>query len=149
MAGEADGLADLAALLGVPVDVARVALGEPWSPGDRGSTLWGEFTIFTGRENPRNPDRPLIAIVVDHTEETVELGHAVGVPLPDGRMRWSLGAPRTSIPLDPADLREWAADHASVPSSLGDEALRSALLEELRLGIERVADTAMLRGAEW
>ena len=45
--------------------------------------MWGEFTIFTGRENPRTPGRPLIAIVVDHTEHTVEVGHAVGVPLPD------------------------------------------------------------------
>ena len=130
MQPEVDGLADLAALLGVTQSQAEVALGRPWSPGDRGSTLWGEFTIFTGRENPRTPGRPLIAIVVDHTEHTVEVGHAVGVPLPDGRMRWTLGAPRTLVSLD-------------------DEPLPGVLLADLRAGIDQVADTAMLRGIDW
>lgn len=125
-----DGLVELAALLGVSPEEAAAALGRPWSAGDRGSTLWSEFTVFTGRENPRTPGRPLIAIVVDHTESTAEVGHAVGVPLPDGRMRWTLGAPRTLV-------------------SLGEDAVPGLVLADLRAGIDQVADTAMLRGIDW
>ena len=62
---DAGGLSELAVLLGVSSQTALDALGQPWAAGERGSTLWGEFTIFTGRENPRNPDRPLIALVVE------------------------------------------------------------------------------------
>ena len=149
MNGEPDGLGELAALLGVSIDDAERALGRPWTPGERGSTLWGEFTIFTGRENPRTPGRPLIAIVVDHTESTVEAGHAVGVPLPDGRMRWTLGAPRTLVPLAEEALRDWADEVGTVPASSAPEVLLATMLNELRAGIERVADTAMLRGIDW
>lgn len=130
MEPDVDAVVELAALLGASVDTVTAARGGPWSPGERGSTLWGEFTIFKGRQNPRTPGRPLIAIVVDHTERTVEVGHAVGVPLPDGRMRWTLGAPRTLLSLD-------------------DDLLPGVLLAEPQAGIERVADTAMLRGVEW
>jgi hypothetical protein len=68
--------------------------------------------------------------VVDHTERTVEVGHAVGVPLPDGRMRWTLGEPRTLVDLD-------------------DDGLDPLQLAELGAGIQRVANVAMLRGSSW
>ncbi len=144
-----DGVGELADLLGVPRQALALAIGDQWSPGDPGSSAWGEFTIFTGRENPRTPGRPLIAICVDHSELTVELGHAVGVPLPNGRMQWALGEPRTLVPFDEDGLVAWATGEGRVPTSTTPDGLAEALLAELAAGIEKVASTAMLRGITW
>lgn len=143
------GLVELAALLGVPYDEALAALGSQWNPGDPGSSAWGEFTIFTGRENPRTPGRPLVAIYVDHSEHTVEVGHAVGVPLPNGRMQWALGEPRTLLPYDEDGLIAWASRDGRVPQSTTPQGLRAVLLAELQAGIARIADVAMMRGTTW
>jgi hypothetical protein len=144
-----EGLVELARLLGVPPARLEAAIGGPWSDGDTGSTAWGEFTIFTGRDNPRTPGRPLIAICVDHAEGTVEVGHAVGVPLPNGRMQWALGEPRTTVPVGEDDLVDWATRDGRTPASMSPEGLRDVMLEALAAGIGRVADVAMMRGTRW
>lgn len=149
MVSRAEGLGEMADLLGVSVEAAAAVLGGPWSAGEPGTSAWGDSTTFTGRENPRTPGRPLVALVVDHAERTVEVGHAVGVPLPDGSMRWTLGEPRTLVPLDEADLVAWVNRDGRVAASTTPEGLSEAMLQALGDGIQRVADVAMLRGAQW
>ena len=144
-----NGLAQLADLLGVDAALLEQAIGGPWSDGEDGPGEAREFTTFTGRENPRTPGRPLIAIRVDHTENTVEVAHAVGVPLPSGKMRWAMGEPRTLVPYLTDDLFYWADENGRVEVSKTPDGLRDAMLAELAAGISKVAEVAMLRGTAW
>ena len=143
------GLNALAAMLGVDPAQLSDAIGEPWSDGQDGPGSLREFTTFTGRENPRTPGRDLIAIRVDHHDRTVEVAHAVGVPLPNGRMQWAMAEPRTSVPIDVDELAEWAAEHDRFEIDTTPAGLKAAMLAELAAGISRVAEVAMLRGTSW
>lgn len=147
MHGTDEGLTELALLLGAAPPLVRAAIGEPWSRGGEGSDRGGEITVFTGRENPRTPGRPLVAIRIDHLDDTVEVGHAVGVPLPNGRTQWALGEPRTIVPLDEEELSELA--RADGWPAVDDADARAYLLARLGEGIARVADVATLRGVQW
>ena len=130
-----DGIDELAGLLRIDPGLLRGTLGGPWSEGRPGPGWGGDFVIFTGRENPRTPDRPLVAIRVDPFEQCIDIGHAVGVPLPNGRFQWALGEPRTNIPYDFDEE---------------PDALRAAeIADELREAINRVADAAMFKGTSW
>lgn len=131
---EDDGLPELAGLLRVAEDDLRHAIAGPWSEPQRAPGWDGEVFIFTGRDNPKTPGRPLVALRVDPMDETIEMGHAVGVPLPNGRMQWALGEPRTSAHYDFEE---------------GDAFRQAALLDDLRQGIARIADVAMFRGTSW
>jgi hypothetical protein len=81
------------------------------------------------------PDRALVAIRVDHEDGVVDVGKAVGVPLPNGRMQWALAEPRTRLH---SDLDE--------PNNVLQV---SDLIEGLRAAVNRVADASMLRGTSW
>ena len=146
---QADGLTELASLLGLPSDALAAALGDDWAPGQPGSGWGHRVTIFTGVPNPRTPGRPLVAIVVDLEEGFVELGHAVGVPLPSGHMRWALGEPRTELPLDRESLREHFVDANRYDLISSEDAMTAGLLQAMREAVARIADTAMLRGVAW
>lgn len=114
----------LADLLDVDDGALASAIGDFAHAG----TEWdGEVHVFTGRANPRVPERPVVALRVTPAESEVEVGRAVGVPLPDGRVRWTLAAPRTRV-------------------AIGD---RTVVLAELGDGIIRVLDADMLRGVDW
>jgi len=114
----------LAEVLGVDADALAAAIGEFRHSG----TEWdGDVHIYTGRSNPRAPERPVVVLSVDVAESEVEVGRAVGVPLPDGRTRWALAGPRTSL-------------------ELRDEPL---LLADLADAVVRVLDRDMLRGVAW
>ena len=125
-----DGVSALAELLGVSVPALREAISGPWDQGTAGPDLGFPITTFTGLANPHTPSRPLAAIRVDHTDLFLEVGHAVGVPLPSGGMQWALGEPRTGISYDLDTPRE-------------------TLLEGVRDALHRVVDAAVLRGATW
>lgn len=130
-----DGVSELADLLGVSLPHLRAAIGEPWSPGQTGPGWGGDITIFTGRDNPRTPGRPLVAIRVDPLEGTVDVGHAIGVPLPNGRFQWALGEPLTELVHHHDD---------------GSDAFKAAeLIDGIREGVNRIADVAMFRGTSW
>jgi hypothetical protein len=130
-----DGVSELAALLGVSEAHLRAAVGEPWGRGQAGPGWGDDITIFTGRENPRTPGRPLIAIRVDPGEGSVDVGHAIGVPLPNGRFQWALGEPVTELDYCPDD---------------GSDAFAAAeLIDGIREGVNRIADVAMFRGTSW
>jgi len=130
-----DGVTELADLLGVPEGHLRDAIGEPWSPGQPGPGWDADLTIFTGRENPRTPGRPLVAIRVDPAEGSVDVGHAIGVPLPNGRHQWALGEPITEL--------AFAIDDGA------DAFTAAALIDGIREGVNRIADVAMFRGTSW
>jgi hypothetical protein len=125
-----DGVPALAELLGVSVPELHHAIGGPWDAGRAGPDLGFPVTTFTGLVNPHTPGRPLAAIRVDHTDLFLEVGHAVGVPLPTGEMQWALGEPRTGMSYDLDTPRE-------------------TLLAEVRDALHRVVDAAVLRGATW
>ncbi len=141
------GLDELATLLGVDPAQLSDAIGEPWSEGQDGPGSLREYTTFTGRENPRTPGRDLIAIRVDHHDRTVEVAHAVGVPLPNGKMQWAMAEPRTIVPIDVDEFAEWMAEHDLFDNT--PAGLKAAMLAELAAGISRVAEVAMLRGTSW
>lgn len=140
-----DGVAELSLLIDVPEDLLRGALGSDVAPGQAGPGFGPDVTIFTGLTNPRTPGRPLVAIRVEHDDAVLEVGHAVGVPLPNGRHQWSLGDPRTILPYGEDAIRD-AFDLSDV-AELGD--VQRALVEALRDAIARIADVAMLRGTRW
>lgn len=141
-----DGVAELALMIGVSEAGLREVLGGELDPGVPGPGFGRQVTIFTGVGNPRTPGRPLVAIRVEHEDPFFEVGHAVGVPLPNGRHQWSLGDPRTTLPYgeeatrDAFDLLEEYVDAAAV---------QQALLSALHEAINKVADVAMLRGTSW
>ena len=140
-----DGVAELALLIGVPEGLLRAAIGSDLGPGEAGPGFGGDVTIFTGLTNPRTPGRPLVAIRVDHDDASFEVGHAVGVPLPNGRMQWSLGDPRTTLPYGEAATRD-ALDLFDAVEPID---VQRALVDALRDAIARIADVAMLRGTRW
>lgn len=144
-----DGLPELAGVLGVPEDMLRAVLGDDWMPGQPGPGWGHEVTIFTGVANPRTPGRPLVAIVVDDLDGFIEIGHAVGVPLPNGRMRWALGEPKTELPLDRDHLREVFVEANRYDYVSSDEAVTEGLVQAVREAVAKIADTAMLRGIAW
>jgi len=122
-------------MLGVRSGQLRAAIGEPWSDGQSGPGWGADITIFTGRENPRMPERPLVAIRIDPAEGTVDVGHAIGVPLPNSRFQWALGEPLTQIDL---------------PTVNDPDAFAAAeLIDGLRDAVNRIADVAMFRGTSW
>ena len=134
-----DGLPFLATVIGVPPEVLREAIGGPWSRPQPGPDFGHEVTVFTGRLNPVTPGRPLVAIRVDHDDRVLDVGRAVGVPLPGGRQQWSLGEPRTSLDYDQVPLDEsWGAAHSAV-----------LLVDELGEAVTAVLDAAVLRGVDW
>lgn len=130
-----DGVAALAILLGLPEGDLRAAIGVPWNTPQEGPDLGVDITIVTGRASPQTPDRPLVAIRIDHADGIVDVGKAIGVPLPNGRMQWALAEPRTRLnsDLDP----EVDVVHVS------------DLVEALGAAVTRVADASMLRGTTW
>lgn len=130
-----DGVAALAILLGLPEAELREAIGAPWGTPQDGPDLGVDITIVTGRDNPKTPDRPLVAIRIDHAEGVVDVGKAIGVPLPNGRMQWALAEPRTRLHSD--------LDEPNNVLQISD------LIEGLRAAVNRVADTSMLRGTSW
>ena len=114
----------LGEVLGVDDALLADAIGE-FSPS---GTEWDdEVLVFTGRSNPRAPERPVVVLRVHALDAEVEVGRAVGVPLPDGRMRWTMGGPRSTVPLED----------------------RTTLLADLRDAVVRVLDADMLRGVAW
>ena len=114
----------LAELLDVDAHTLADAIGDFLPAG----TEWdGEVHVYTGRANPRAPERPVVALRVHALDEEVEVGRAVGVPLPDGRMRWTLAAPCTRLPVRDGAL----------------------LLVDLRDAVLRVLDADMLSGIDW
>jgi hypothetical protein len=134
-----DGVVQAAALLGVPAELLREAIGGPWSEPMPGPAFGHDVTVFTGLENPRVPGRPLVVLRVDHDARAVDVGRAIGVPLPGGRHQWSLGEPRTSIDLDEVPLDEaWGPARTAV-----------LLVEEVRQAVRAVVDAAVLRGTSW
>jgi hypothetical protein len=133
--GPQDGVAELAVMLRLPLGELRAALGEPWSAGQAAPGWGADITIFTGRENPRTPDRPLVAIRVDPAEGIVDVGHAIGVPLPNGRFQWALGEPVTEL--------------AYLDDDEPDAFKAAELIDGLRDAMNRIADVAMFRGTEW
>jgi hypothetical protein len=138
-AGDADGVGQLAAILGVPLERLREAIGGPWSPGTPGPDFGHEVTLFTGLENPRTPGRPLVVLRVDHDASVVDVGRAVGVALPAGAQQWSLGEPRASIDVDEVPLDEvWGAAHTA-----------TLLVDEIGAAVRAVLDAAVLRGTTW
>ena len=147
--GEQDAVTGLAIVLGVPTEQLRAAIGGPWLVEELPATFDAFVTIITGLENPRTPNRPLIALRVEHEEGTIEVGHAVGVPLPNGRMQWALGEPRTLLPYEPEELREHLLLTDPRADTMSTDELSQALLAELSAAISRVADVAMLRGTTW
>lgn len=128
--GDPDDLVELAALLEVDADLLRAGIGGPWSLGQVAEVPGGELRVYVGRENPRMEGRPLVAIRVDTDALQVDVGKAVGVPVPDGRMQWALGQPRRQLLLD-------------------TEADDIALVSDLQDAINAIADAAMLRGSQW
>ena len=91
-------------------------------------TEWDdEVLVYTGRSNPRAPERPVVVLRVHTLDAEVEVGRAVGVPLPDGRTRWTLAGPRTTVAL---------SDGATMVAALAD-------------AVVRVLDADMLRGTRW
>ena len=130
-----DGIPALAILLGLPEAELREAIGGPWNTPQEGPDLGLDITIVTGRYSPQTPDRPLVAIRIDHGDGVVDIGKAIGVPLPNGRMQYALAEPRTRLH---SDLDE--------PTSVLQ---MSDLLEGLRAAVTRVADASMLRGTSW
>ncbi|MGD9957566.1 MAG: hypothetical protein AB7V23_16010, partial [Candidatus Nanopelagicales bacterium] len=109
---------------GVDEAVLVGAIGEFRPSG----TEWDdEVLVYTGRSNPRAPERPVVVLRVHVVDAEVEVGRAVGVPLPDGRMRWTMGGPRTTVALD---------DPRGMLGELGD-------------AVVRVLDADMLRGVAW
>jgi hypothetical protein len=137
--GAADGVAELAAIIGVPVEPLREAMRGPWNAGFVGPAFGHDVTVFTGLENPRVPGRPLVVLRVDHDARVIDVGRAVGVPLPDGRPQYSLGEPRASIDYDQVPLDEvWGPEHSA-----------GLLIDELGLAVSAVLDAAVLRGTRW
>ena len=147
--GEQDAVAGLAIVLGVPTEQLRAAIGGPWVVEESPATFDAFVTILTGLENPRTPQRPLIVMRVEHEEATIEVGHAVGVPLPNGRRQWAFGEPRTLLPYEPAELREHLLLTDPRADMMSSDEVSHALLAELSAAISRVADVAMLRGTTW
>lgn len=129
----------LAALLAVPEPVLREAIGGPWAAAENAPYFGHEVRVFVGLENPRHPERPLVVIRVDRDEHVVDVGRAVGVPVPGGRQQWSLGEPRTSLDYDEVPLDEsWGGEHT-----------RELLVLALRDAVSSVLDAAILRGTTW
>ena len=140
-----DGVAELALLIDVPEELLRAAIGSDLSPGHAGPGFGSDVTIFTGLSNPRTPGRPLVAIRVEHGDASFEVGHAVGVPLPNGRMQWSLGDPRTTLPYGEHATR----DAFGLFDVVEQIEVQRVLVDALRDAIARIADVAMLRGTRW
>lgn len=136
---EADGVPQLAALLGVPEPVLREAIGGPWSTAENAPYFGHDVQVFVGVENPRHPERPLVVIRVDRDEHVVDVGRAVGVPVPGGRQQWSLAEPRTSLDYDEVPLDEtWGGEHSA-----------ELLVLALRDAVSSVVDASILRGTTW
>lgn len=142
---ELDGVAELSLLIDVPEDMLRAAIGSDLGPGEAGPGFGSDVTIFTGLTNPRTPGRPLVAIRVELEDTVFEVGHAVGVPLPNGRTQWSLGDPRTVLPYGEVPTRD-AFDLSDVMERIE---VQRVLVDALRDAIARIADVAMLRGTRW
>lgn len=114
----------LAELLGVDAGALVAAIGNFVHSGSE----WdGDVHVYTGRSNPRAPERPVVVLRVETVDDEIEVGRAVGVPLPDGRMRWTLAGPRTTVAL---------ADEPTMLTDLAD-------------AVVRVLDADMLRGITW
>jgi hypothetical protein len=130
---DGDALADLAELLGLPEAELRAAVGGPWSRWDVTPQAGDHLTVFTGLPNPRTPGRPLVAVRVTLADGVVDVGKAVGVTVPSGDVRWSLGEPRTQIPIDADDPqgRAWQ------------------VLVELQEAVQAVITASVLRGTRW
>ena len=136
---EADGLPQLALLLAVPEDALRAAVGEPWRAAENAPYFGHDVRVYVGLENPRHPERPLVVIRVDREERVVDVGRAVGVPVPGGRQQWSLAEPRTSLDYDEVPLDEtWGGEHSA-----------GLLLGALGDAVSAVLDAAVLRGTTW
>lgn len=134
-----DGVPSLARILDVPVELLREAIGGPWNGAENAPYYGHEVTVFTGLANPRQPDRVLVVIRVDHDDCTLHVGRAIGVPVPGGKHQWSLGEPRTALEYGEIPLDEtWGPQHA-----------RSLVLDELRDAVNRVLDAVVLRGTTW
>jgi hypothetical protein len=115
----------LADLLDVDADALAAEIGDFTHAG----TEWeGTAHVYTGRTNPRAPERPVVVLRVVLADAEVEVGRALGVPLPDGRARWSLAPPRARVSLD------------------DDPSLLLAYLGE---AVRQVLDADMLRGVAW
>lgn len=124
--GDASG--DLAARLGVSESLLRSALGAPLELWVSDPDLGEQLLIYTGLADPRTPGRPLIALRL--SEDSLEIGHSVGVSLPNREMQWSLAEPRTHLEYD---------EHV-------DEVM---FCERIREAVAAVASAAMLRGTSW
>lgn len=136
---EADGVPQLAALLGVPEPVLREAIGGPWTAAENAPYFGHDVRVYVGLENPRHPERPLVVIRVDREEHVVDIGRAVGVPVPGGRQQWSLAEPRASLDYDEVPLDEtWGGEHTV-----------ELLVLALRDAVSAVVDAAILRGTTW
>jgi hypothetical protein len=136
---ESDGLAQLAGMLGVPEQELRAAIGAPWRAAENAPYFGHDVRVYVGHENPRHPERPLVVIRVDRDERVVDVGRAVGVPVPGGRQQWSLAEPRTSLDYDEVPLDEtWGGGHSA-----------ALLLSALGDAVSTVVDAAILRGTTW
>lgn len=127
---EVDGIPELADWLGLDEATLRAAIGGPWGAGQIAPELGTPRTLFVGHENPRSPERPLVVIRLDHLDWTVEIGKAVGVPLPTGEFQWTIGEPRTSLEFDPAEAQPMLA-------------------HDLQEAVNKVINAAVLRGTTW
>lgn len=125
---EGDATDDLAGRLGVSADLLRQALGGPLSVWLTDPDLGEQLLVYTGLADPRTPGRPLVALRL--SEETLDIGHSVGVSLPNNEMQWSLAEPRTQLDYD-------------------DESDEVILCDHIREAVAAVASAAMLRGTSW
>jgi hypothetical protein len=125
-----DAMPALAALLGITVSALETAIGGPWMQWQSGPNLDGPIVTFTGLPNPRTPERPLAAIRVDAQDQSLDVGYAVGVPLPNGRMQWALAEPRSTVPF-------------------GEDEDQHSVAVGLRDAVNLVMEAAVLKGTSW
>ena len=151
MVDAADGVPELAELLGLPVDALRGAIGGPWDPGYQmqEEDLGTLGMVFTGLADPRTPHRPLVVIQVDTSDEMLTIGYAVGFPLVNGQMRWSPADPRTVVPYDTDEIRECLLESGHPLIAYGMSDPQEALLACLRDAVGKVAVAATLSGTTW
>jgi hypothetical protein len=136
---ESDGVPQLAAILGAPDEVLRAAIGGPWHAAENAPYYGHDVRVYVGLENPRHPERPLVVLRVDREEHVIDVGRAVGVPVPGGRQQWSLGEPRASLDYDEVPLDEtWGGEHTT-----------QLLVLALSDAVSAVVDAAILRGTTW